>query len=237
MVLRRKKRFLYLRSCQLFTYDTRLDFLRSNESKKEIQNAPYLLNKILTNEIDLENMTDNKVNCLSWSKAYKKILKELLNTEVKVVNNENKDHYWVNFGHKADATYNSDLTRVKMNLFTLGYELSTHSDKFILDNESKSKIKIMDQNIKYITKNYCHLSPLIYQLQCQFQDMDIKEYDQLFWWMERLRETYLHFQPNLPYFEDAFIDFLEIPYLDVVNYVVNYVANLKGFGKELLLKR
>lgn len=198
-----KKRYLYIQSCKFFTYDTRFYFVNTAYGLRNIKNALNILKSINNKEIDLSNVTDNKVNCYSWSKAYKQMQNELLNTDAKVVENMFGDHAWVFFGHKADATEESDLSRVKMHLCTTGYDLSTESDKFIYDYQTPKKLKLMDKNIGYIKDNYCNLKELINFLKIEFQEQNIPKEEALFWWLYHLMDTYQHFQKNLLYFDDA----------------------------------
>lgn len=288
--LEEKKRYLYIRSCELFTYDTRYYFLSEAYGLHTIKNASTILDSIKSKEIDLTNVTDNRVYCYSWAKVYKKMLKELLNVKATVEENRFGTHVWVFFGHKADATVDSDLTRVKMKLCTLGYELSTANDQFIYDSQTSKKVKLMDKNIGYIKKKYCDIEPLIKYLILEFHEQNLTKEEELFWWLYHLIDTYQLFQKNLPYFEDAsfcisylfnyFItnkvrkstecvtllddsrdywdfmdiykipylgntyyfallpceegyDFMEIPYLDVLN----YAASFQGPRKKRLLTK
>lgn len=201
--LEEKKRHLYIRSCQLLTYDTRHYFVNTTDGLRNIKNASKILESINNNEIDLTNVTDNRVNCYSWAKSYKQMQNELLNSDAKVVENMFGTHAWVFFGHKADATVESDLTRVKMKLCTTGYDLSTESDKFIYDYQTPKKLKLMDKNIGYIKENYCNLEALVNLLKVEFQEQNIPQEEALFWWLYHLMDTYQHFQKNLLYFEDA----------------------------------
>lgn len=198
-----KKRHLYIRSCQLLTYDTRHYFVKEAINWSTIRNAPFLLKTIENNEIDLENMSDNRVYCLSWAKAYKKMQKELLNEESEVVSSILEDHFWLVFGHKADATDDSDLTRAKMKLCTYGYELSTSKDKFIYDPLTPQKLKKMDRNINYIKDNYTNFTPVINYLQNEFKNLHLTFQESLVWWIGHLQDEFFEFQPILKDFEDA----------------------------------
>lgn len=285
--LEEKKRHLYIRSCQLFTYDTRHYFVSKNSTN--IRNASAILNSINNREIDLTHVTDNRVNCYSWAKVYKTLQKELLNANAEVEENIFGTHAWVFFGHKADATVDSDLSRVKMKLYTKGYELSTERDQFVYDYETPKKIKTMDKNIKYIKDNYYNFEPLVHRLQLEFQERNISKEDTLFWWLYHLMDIFEQYNQDLIYFEDAsfglsyllryfiakeerknieritlfddtnddwdFIDIYKIPYLGDIFYyallpqkngyhfieipyldVLNYASSLQGPKKERLLK-
>lgn len=222
--LEEKKRYLYIQSCLLFTFDTRHYFVSDYEWAPMIKNASMILEEIQNNEIDLENMTDNRVYCYSWANAYQKMLKELLNVESKVVENMFGDHAWCIFGHKADATVDSDLTRVKMNFCSIGYELSTCEDEFIYDVQTPQKLKKMDKNIRYIEKNYFDLNPIVNFLKIEFQNLSLSLQESLFWWLNQIKETFYFLRSNLKNFEDASFC---ISYLFEYFFPKNLMANYK----------
>lgn len=288
--LEEKERYLYLRSCQLFTFDTRYYFLNPNMNSLKINNSISLLDTINNEEIDLKNVTDNRVNCRKWSKAYKKMLEELLDVHAECVENLFEDHAFVSFGHKADATTNSDLTRVKMHLDTLGYELSTSKEKFLYDNKSDFKIKAMDKNIGYIEESYWKVDKIIDRLQEKSKNSDLDFTSSFFFWMNRLQDTYHNLSSCVKYLEDAsfsisylfrhffssefydhllsvtlfddsrdfwnFVVLYKINHLENAFYyaliqedslynfreisyqdIIHYTNSLKGYNKELLLKK
>ena len=136
-----KARYLYLRSCQIFSYDPRYKFCdlltNGNELKREIQNYQF----------DLENVTNFEITCRSYIKSvYPRLLKELLN--IKEVKERGTGHKWCEFNDgkrelKADATSNSDLTRVKMGLSTYGYCTLTKDYNF------STQLREIDKSIGY----------------------------------------------------------------------------------------
>ena len=68
-----KKRIIYIRSCQLFSYDERYDFCNLFDDEKQLKN------KIINRTIDLEDVHDFRVICTSHSdEALSKLLKELV---------------------------------------------------------------------------------------------------------------------------------------------------------------
>ena len=140
-----KARYIYLRSCQLFSYDPRFKFCSFLENSKQIEN------QIMHNYIDLENIQDNFVVCTSHTiSVLSKLLRTLLNVEVSIRGN---GHLWTIFNDgkreiESDATISSDLARVKMGLSTKGYNTATKDYNF---NEELKKIDI---NVNYIEKEY-----------------------------------------------------------------------------------
>ncbi len=147
-----KKRYIYLRMCQIFVYDTRyhyLDFLYSPEREK-------LKAEILDKRINLENVDDFNVCCSSFSYAYKDALKKLLNVDSEVMGN---GHRWVELESdgeiiKADGTM-GDLTRAKFELETKGYGPAKRSDYY------QELLYCRDMKIKYIKFFYENISNLL----------------------------------------------------------------------------
>lgn len=146
-----KKRFLYLRMCQIFIYDTRLHYVKLlGEAGKELKN------EILERKIDLENVDDFRVCCASFSPAYQEALKKLLNVDSMLVGN---GHRWVelesdNHIIKADGTL-GDLSRAKFEMRTRGYGPSKKNAEFqeILENR--------DIRINYIQHFYEDIANLL----------------------------------------------------------------------------
>lgn len=143
--LEEKIRYLYIRSCELFSYDPRYKFMGLFPNWREIESS------IRYREIDLENVQDNLVICSSHAReVYSKLLREILN--IKPVPRGN-GHSWVEFrdgkrNMMADATKTSDLGRVKMKLFTYGY----HPEK--REFGYNDKLKEIDIKIGYIDSQY-----------------------------------------------------------------------------------
>lgn len=138
------KRFIYLRTCQLFSYDSRyhyVDFLGTY--------GKQLQQEILNREVDLENVTDFSVCCSSYSKAYKKIVKELLNEEVQIMTGGHSygivSSAWGDL--RVDATM-GDLTRAKIGVETTGYRPIKKNPTF------KTDLKWIDHKLDYIKYVY-----------------------------------------------------------------------------------
>lgn len=144
--LEQKRRYLYLRTCQLFSYDSRYHYCTYDLLGEK---ADKIKNEIIQNKINLKDVTDFRVVCKNYSEdVYSVALKELLDTESEIISG---GHYYVEFEEngktiKADATL-GDLTRAKMKLMTRGY-------KAYEDNEYRKKLREIDRKINYIDKNY-----------------------------------------------------------------------------------
>ncbi|MDE5539346.1 MAG: hypothetical protein K2J20_02545, partial [Bacilli bacterium] len=146
-----KKRFLYLRACQLFTYDTRYHYvnLLGDEGKR-------LRAEILGRRIDLENVDDFRVCCSSFSIAYQEVLKKLLNVDSSVIGD---GHRWVELKSdnqiiKADGTL-GDLTRAKFEIRTRGYGPYKRDEGF------QEILEWRDFEINYINPFYENISNLL----------------------------------------------------------------------------
>ena len=131
--LEEKMRYIYIRSCEIFSYDSKINFLTGLE-EEEIRNK----------KIDLENVVDNEVVCSNYTDYVLSILyNKLLNIETI---SKGSGHRWLEVNNiKADATKSNDLARVKMNLNTIGY---INLDKNDID------FKEMDKKINYINNDY-----------------------------------------------------------------------------------
>lgn len=70
-----KNRYLYLRSCELFSYDPRYFFCDLFEDGKIIQE------EILNRKINLEELETNWIVCTSYSKVVQELIRALFNKE------------------------------------------------------------------------------------------------------------------------------------------------------------
>ncbi len=114
-----KRRYLYLRCGEIFSYDPRY-FLCAH-----FTNGAKMQEDIRNQEIDLENLNSKWVVCTSYAReVYSVLLKELLNTDSDIVG---IGHECVVFEDsnglevRADGTDAYDLTRIKMGFNTCGY--------------------------------------------------------------------------------------------------------------------
>lgn len=140
-------RYLYLRSCQLFSYDPRYNASESLSNYEKIQF------NILNRSIDLENVEDNTAVCFSHSdQIYTKLLMDFLSlTGLAGVSTI------FNLGDQKIRAYAPpDFIRAKMHCSTLGYQPS-----IILGNKKKStnisfkeSLEKIDKEIGYIEDRY-----------------------------------------------------------------------------------
>lgn len=142
--LEEKQRYIYLRTCQIFSFDPRynLCLLLPNfyQLQQEFRNKP----------IDLTNVTDYNVVCTSYSKyVISVLLEELLNVKSTL---EGDSHNYIISSlnekkFKIDATFN-DIFRVKINMNTTGYQL--------LPSNGNYNVELMniDRKINYIENEY-----------------------------------------------------------------------------------
>lgn len=140
-----KARYLYLKSCELFSYDKRYNFSNLEACER------FCFSKITNRQIDLENVTDNRVICKSHAReVISKIMLEILGIECRDLG---RGHSWTTFNDgkrnvEADATISSDLARVKMGLNTKGYR-PNEKEYFFYE-----KLKEIDKTIGYIKTDY-----------------------------------------------------------------------------------
>ena len=111
-----KVRYIYLRTCELFYFDTRYHF-KEYISKRKIS-------KIVNKKIDLEGVDDFRIICHTYSEhVLKKLINEFTNMDVKLrpgghsylVLKDNEGRTW-----NLDATL-GDLSRVKIGTKTTGF--------------------------------------------------------------------------------------------------------------------
>lgn len=140
-----KIRYIYIKSCSLFHYDSTYNVLKKMKGReKEVV-------KIVNASINLENVENFNVICKSFTIYVLQILIEkLLNIKCKI--KINKNHYYLiiylnDKKLKLDAT-TGDLAYVKMNAKTIGY--------YILDNyvSTTNYLLLKDKNINYIKDFY-----------------------------------------------------------------------------------
>jgi len=142
-----KAYYIYIRSCQLFSYDERYDYCDLFDDEKQLKN------KIINRTIDLENVHDFRVICTSHSdEVLSKLLNELIGIDCLSEGDPNL-HRWLKFYDgkryiEADSTAMSDLQRVKMGLKTYGYK------PVITDYDFNIELKQMARNNNYIKDEY-----------------------------------------------------------------------------------
>lgn len=145
-----KMRYIYLRCCEIFSYDARWNYYTFFSSQ--------LIRQIETRMFDIYNINDTAVICHSFSKS---ILKPLINVfttiDAKVMGEE---HSFIEArcqgkNYVLDATY-GDFARVKMGLPTEDFNEDGEHEDFTLLDESlgfrhvdESKYHITDAQNSY----------------------------------------------------------------------------------------
>lgn len=146
-----KARYLYIRCCELFTYDPRYQYC------SKISNGSVLKQEILNKKIDLTKVSDDWIVCTSHiNEVYIKLLEILLGIYASPKKlRPTSDHVWAQFTiHdqeiKADSAIKSfsDLSRVKMKLQTQEFKPVSFDKKF--DDE----LEKIDLKIRYIENEY-----------------------------------------------------------------------------------
>lgn len=80
--LEQKKRYLYLRTCQMFSYDSRYHYCTYPFLGKK---AEKIKKEILENRINLKEVSNFNVVCKNYSEdVYSVLLKELLDTDSEI---------------------------------------------------------------------------------------------------------------------------------------------------------
>lgn len=139
-----KARYLYLKSCEFFTYDERYLYLCTTNYS--------IIDDLRNREIDLENVTDNRVLCDTWSReVYNKLLIEA-GIDSRIIG-QGRAHQYITFNADdynivADATISSDIARAKMKLDTKSF-YSENGKRLTCDT-----LKEIDKSIGYIEEDY-----------------------------------------------------------------------------------
>lgn len=149
-----KARYIYLRCCEIFSFDSRYYYYAFLGDSKDEMNAKLSL---ITRKINLEDVLDFRVMCTTYTyEIYNKLMEELLG--ICCSEGETKSsHVFPKFLEpmaemyeiKADAT-KSDLIRVKMGLETHGY----HPVDKCFRSAYERRIEVMDDNIGYRNGEY-----------------------------------------------------------------------------------
>lgn len=140
-----KARFLYLKTCELFTFST------------QFQNTDaFSFSKLYNKKVDIANLKTTEVNCRMWAQIYSQLL-DRVNIKNKIIDYghqyvmfyiDNKE--WV-----ADATYGNytDFSRVKNNDRTIGFGYNLYQGKenkhIIIDQKYISLLDDIDKKLGY----------------------------------------------------------------------------------------
>ncbi len=196
--LDQQKRHLYLRSCELFTYDTR--YYYANETLK---------NQIYNRFIDLTDVTDNRVICSSWASEVLAPFCQLIGVEVDI-RGYMSNHQWIVFPfdnryYSADACSGTDLTRVKMKNNTCDFQ--PHMENYNYEEYLRS----IDININYIEEDYSRtlIMKQANNLKADFlRENNLGEFDAfngddlLLYKLDRVKQLWESY-PTIKYFEDS----------------------------------
>ena len=140
-----KAYYIYLRSCQLFSYDPRFQFC------KLMADGDKLEYEICSRKIDLENVDNNLVVCTTHTReVLMELLKQLLNINAQYFG---MAHAWTAFNDskriiRADSTNSGDIVRAKIRLKTNGYKTINRDYNF------PEYLKETARKIDYIKDEY-----------------------------------------------------------------------------------
>lgn len=210
-----KARYLYIRSCQMFSYDPRFSVC-DGDLEYDIR---YRL-------IDLEDVDDFRVVCTSFEReVFSTLLRELLGIDAIV---HGSGHAWTVFNNgkrtiRADATNYYDISRIKFGLKTYGYKPQERYYDF------EQQLTEMDKKIGYIDSNYNSIflkdknKNLFneYLEYCQQNNEIVNDDDFSVYKMNTIREL--------------FNDFSDVPDFSDVDYYISYLFNI-FFGEDILLQ-
>lgn len=134
-----KARYIYLRSCQLFSYDPKY------HASDLLQNSYSIQNAIKTRRINLEDVEDNTAVCYSHSdQIYSKLIYEFLGIICGIGSATT-----LSVGNQRIITHAPvDFVRAKMGCSTPGYRSQRRDESF------KTQIKQIDKEIGYIEEEY-----------------------------------------------------------------------------------
>lgn len=145
-----KARYVYLRCCEIFSFDSRVYFT-------DLFDDTQLRNKILRKRFNIENITEKLVVCHSFSKYILKPLIEILTTLPCTVVKDKEGHSYIIIEYLGkewmlDAT-NKDLARVKLALPTKGFTSCVEEMDLVIPE--------MDANLGFSNKSVDDYQKLI----------------------------------------------------------------------------
>lgn len=144
-----KVKYIYNRSCELFTYDSRY-YYADYSFKRELKYK----------KIDLENVDDNRVVCSSHAREVCLPLLELIGMESKVIDEDSHGKLKVKLFEEdyiMDAAGNLDFMRVKLKRNTRGFYPIKRREGYADSIEMKK----LDQRIHYIDEDYFKIENVI----------------------------------------------------------------------------
>ncbi len=141
--LEEKIRFLYLKSCEFFSYDSRFGLGYRDDLSYDVRES------ILDLNIDLRNVQTFNVVCTSWSRLMQKLCSLFLNVKCDI--KEGPTHSFcrvdVKDGLILDACLSNDLARCKVGLSSLGFNY--HFDGFL-----NADLQNLDERLGYVHDQY-----------------------------------------------------------------------------------
>lgn len=134
-----KLRYIYLKCCNIFSFDTRYYYMKLDKNLEE---------EILNKKFDLSNIQDTLVICHTFVNEILSVLINEFTTLTPEINSGYHSYIDVKYSGtswRLDATL-SDLSRVKMNLFTTGF--------YAYRSNFSSQIEEADLACGYISRRY-----------------------------------------------------------------------------------
>ena len=154
-----KIRYIYLRLCCIFSFDTRYYYASFFKDYD-------LLRKILNKKINVKNISDNLVICHTIVNPLKLLIEEFTSREVELYRSVSHSYAYVNFmnnRYKLDLTGMNDLASVKMGLETKGFRIDGFVNPDFSDLDNSLGFELLD-DYEYISKLDINLNvPLFLQ--------------------------------------------------------------------------
>lgn len=136
-----KARYIYLRCCEIFSFDSRWFYTDLFDDTK-------LHNNLLNKKFNIEDINDQLVICHSFSKyILKPLIEELTKLDCRITGDDIHSYVTMNYDNqdwKMDATM-GDLARVKLELPTRGFTSSMIEKDLELDD--------IDMDLGFFSKN------------------------------------------------------------------------------------